>query len=211
MIMCWKLLTLLLFSDRLLTTSLSFSFPLLHQSPQSSPFFLLYNSSSHGRMLYIFYLHRLTPHWKIRVWAVFSDICGDLCEEVLRITRLNLPMRFDPGQKRTHGQGLDQSTSPAAGGGRHKEESVRTRKKRESEESWKSRSSLLSQCHTLWPLSVTIRLCWPWASGGWHSPSLSIHLSIHLSLPVLASSHKQERIFSLILSRQSYLSLPTGF
>lgn len=60
---------------------------------------------------------------------------------------------------------------------------------RERERSGKSLSSLLSLCHTLWPLSVTISLCWPWASGGWRSASpSSIHLSLFQLTPTYTST-----------------------
>lgn len=50
---------------------------------------------------------------------------------VWRIARLCLPMRFDPGQKRTHGQGVDQSTSSLQGVTQGGERGSRRRSQRE--------------------------------------------------------------------------------
>lgn len=80
-------------------------------------------------------------------------------------------------------------------------------KKEKPRKSGLSLSSLLSQCHTLWPLSVTISLRWPWASGGWHSASSSIRPSF----PISAFHHMHKQVFSLIHSRLLYLSMPKGF
>ncbi len=126
---------------------------------------------------------------------------------VWKIIRFCSPMQFDPGQGRTHSQGVDQSTSPLQGVTQGGERERRGEEEEALERSGKSLSSLLSRCHTLWPLSVNISLCWPWASGGWHSASPSIHPS----LPISAYIHIHKHVLSLICSRLFYLSVPRGF
>lgn len=74
--------------------------------------------------------------------------------------RPHLLMRLDPGQQRIHGQGVDQSSGPAGGGGDDtwwRRGWGGTTKKPERLE--KSLSSLLSPCHTLWPLSFHPSVC----------------------------------------------------
>lgn len=122
--------------------------------------------------------------------------------EILRANAI-----FDPGQRRTHVEGGDQSISSLQGVTQGKE---REKAKKKPERSRKSLSSLLSQCHTLRPLSVTISLCCPWASGGWHSASPSIHPSIHLSLLQLIPTYTST--FSLSFTQSFFnLSTPRGF
>lgn len=78
----------------------------------------------------------------------------------------------------THGEVVDQSSSPPQG--------------REGErEIGKSLSSLLSRCRTLRPLSVTVSLRWPRASGWRHSAAPSIHQS----LPVSSYTHTHTSMF----------------
>lgn len=55
----------------------------------------------------------------------------------------------------------------------------------------RSRSSLLSRCRTLRPLSVTVSLLWPRASGWRHSAAPSIHQS----LPVSSYTHTHTSMF----------------
>lgn len=114
------------------------------------------------------------------------------------------PLGLTQARSRTHSQGVDQSTWPLQGGNRRRRDGQKKEKPRKS---GLSLSSLLSQCHTLWPLSVTISLRWPWASGGWHSASSSIRPSF----PISAFHHMHKQVFSLIHSRLLYLSMPKGF
>lgn len=80
-------------------------------------------------------------------------------------------MRLKPSQRRTCGQGVDQSTILLGGGGGRGEDTKKPKRL------GKSLSSLSSRCRTLWPLGVTVSLHWPWASGGWHTATPAIHLS----------------------------------
>lgn len=64
---------------------------------------------------------------------------------------------------RTLSQGVDQSTWPLQGGNRRRRDG---QKKEKPQKSGQSLSSLLSQCHTLWPLSVTISLPGPGRLAG---------------------------------------------
>lgn len=84
-------------------------------------------------------------------------------------------MKFDPEEVTRSGCGSNMSLLR----GWQKEEGVRGEGEA-TERLGRSLSSLLSQCHTLWPLSVTISLYWPGASGGWHSASPSIRPSLPL-------------------------------
>lgn len=63
------------------------------------------------------------------------------------------PLGLTQARSRTHSQGVDQSTWPLQGGNRRRRDGQKKEKPRKS---GLSLSSLLSQCHTLWPLSVTI-------------------------------------------------------
>lgn len=87
---------------------------------------------------------------------------------------LCLLMRLKPSQRRTHGQGVDQSTILPWGGDRRRRDGEDTAK---PERLGKSLPSLSSRCGTLRPLGVTLSLYWPWASGGWHAATPAIHPS----------------------------------
>lgn len=122
---------------------------------------------------------------------------------VWRIVRLRLPMRSDPGQRRTHGQGVDQSTSSLQGVTQGRERESRRRSQREI-----GKQSLIiivtvshtlaTQCHHQSVLAL----------GVWRVTLCLSFPSIRLSLFQLI--HTYTSTFSLSFAVACFISLCHG-
>lgn len=163
-------------------------------------------------------------------WSwVSSEILRLISEEihttgVWRIMGICLLMRLKPSQRRTRGQGVDQSTILPWGGGDTRRRDGEDTKK--PERLGKSLSSLSSRWRTLRPPGVPVGLCWP-RGGGLLADTLpllpSLHLHpIHLTLtsnalssdshffPVCRGDHSHALFIRALRQRPSHQSGHTG-
>lgn len=122
--------------------------------------------------------------------------------------RLCLLMRLDPSQRRTHGQGVDQSTGPLQGVTQGGERERRRRSLREIGK--ESLIIIVTVSHTL---ATQRHHQSALALGVWRvTLCLSSHPSIHLSPFHLTPTYTSTFFFlSLDHSHLLYLSLPRGF
>lgn len=113
--------------------------------------------------------------------------------------RLCLLMRLDPSQRRTHGQGVDQSTGPLQGVTQGGERERRRRSLREIGK--ESLIIIVTVSHTL---ATQRHHQSALALGVWRvTLCLSSHPSIHPSLPVSSYTHIHKHVFFSLSRSQS--------